>query len=351
MKPSEAADALRRDIDDLVGDIVDRHHARSPDLARYGPDGRKRCAEDARRHLEALAEAVDLESTGLFADYVGWVGSVLSARGIPITDLREQLAVVGEVAAERGGQGTDRLSACLEAGLARLDDPSDPVDFLDGAVPEAHEYAGHILAADRQAATAVVEAALESGRSIRDIYLGIFEPFQREVGRLWQLGRISVAQEHYCTAATQMIMSQLYPRLFAGRDRRRRGRMVAACVEGELHEIGLRMVTDLCEIDGWDTLYLGASTPPAGVVDLLESQRADVLAVSTTLTSHLGRVGTLIEAVRERSTLGDLAILVGGRPFLAEPGLHRAMGADATASDAGGAVEVARRLASEGRSG
>ena len=64
----------------------------------------------------------------------------------------------------------------------------------------------------------------------------------REVGRLWQMNRLSVAQEHYVTAATQLIMSQLYPLVF--RTARRDRRIVAACVGGELHELGVRMVAD-----------------------------------------------------------------------------------------------------------
>ena len=79
--------------------------------------------------------------------------------------------------------------------------------------------------------------------------------------RYWQMNRLTVAQEHYCTAATQMIMSQLYPYIFEGE---RNGRvLVATCVAENLHEIGVRMVTDFFEMDGWDTFYLGANVPTA----------------------------------------------------------------------------------------
>ena len=101
--------------------------------------------------------------------------------------------------------------------------------------------------------------AVNSGVPVRDIYLQVFQPAQYEIGRLWQTNRISVAQEHYCTAATQLIMSQLYPLIFSSP---RNGlRMVAACVQGDSHELGLRMVSDFFELEGWDTLFLGASTP------------------------------------------------------------------------------------------
>jgi methanogenic corrinoid protein MtbC1 len=65
-----------------------------------------------------------------------------------------------------------------------------------------------------------------------------------------------VAQEHYCTAATQLIMSQLSPRLF-GRDRIGR-RLVVTCVGDELYELGMHMVADFFEMEGWDA-YMGHS--------------------------------------------------------------------------------------------
>ncbi|MDZ7776615.1 MAG: hypothetical protein U5L09_13885 [Bacteroidales bacterium] len=54
-------------------------------------------------------------------------------------------------------------------------------------------------------------------------------------------------------------MSQLYPYIF---NSQRVGKsMVAATVGGELHEMGIRMVADFFEMEGWDTWYLGANAP------------------------------------------------------------------------------------------
>jgi MerR family transcriptional regulator, light-induced transcriptional regulator len=108
---------------------------------------------------------------------------------------------------------------------------------------------------------------------------------QYEVGRLWQVNEISVAQEHYCTAATQLVMSQLYPQLFASE--KTAGTLVAACVAGDLHEIGLRMVTDFFEMAGWNTFYVGSNMPTEEIVDTLVLRRADVLGISATISSHL----------------------------------------------------------------
>ena len=170
--------------------------------------------------------------------------------------------------------------------------------------------------------------------SIRDVYLQVFRPCQREVGRLWEAGRITVAQEHYCTAATQVIMSQLAPRLFATERNGRRA--VIACVAGEAHEVGPRMVADLLELEGWDTIFLGGNVPLRGVVQTLVEHRADLLAVSATMTYHLPAVIDLIAAVREEPACAGVRVMVGGRLFDAEPGLWRRVGADGHPADADG---------------
>jgi methanogenic corrinoid protein MtbC1 len=97
-------------------------------------------------------------------------------------------------------------------------------------------YLDALLAGDRLAAGRIILQAAEQGAAIKDIYLGVFQRSQRELGRLWQTNQISVAQEHYCTAATQLIMSQFYPAIFAVA--KKGPRLVATCVGGELHELG-----------------------------------------------------------------------------------------------------------------
>ena len=121
-----------------------------------------------------------------------------------------------------------------------------------------------------------------------------------------------VADEHYCTASTQLIMSQLYPYIFRS-DHYARGTIVAACVSGELHEIGARMLCDLLEMEGWNTIYLGANVPTAGIIGVLRDRQSSVLAVSASMTFHLAAVRELIAAVRASSP--KTQNLVGGYAF------------------------------------
>ena len=160
------------------------------------------------------------------------------------------------------------------------------------------------------------------------------------------MNQMSVAEEHYCTAATQLIMSQLYSRIF---NTAKKGRcLVAACVGGELHEIGLRMVADFFEMEGWDTYYLGANMPASGIVQTLTERKADVLAISATMTFHIRLVAELIACVRAADSGGRINILVGGYPFNIEPDSWRRVGADGYAQNAEHAVAVANSLVTDG---
>jgi hypothetical protein len=84
----------------------------------------------------------------------------------------------------------------------------------------AERYLELVRAGRRGEASDLILEAVRGGVHVKEIYLHVFQPAQWEVGRLWQTGQLSVAQEHFCTAATQWIMSQLYPWVFSGvRDR------------------------------------------------------------------------------------------------------------------------------------
>jgi MerR family transcriptional regulator, light-induced transcriptional regulator len=179
---------------------------------------------------------------------------------------------------------------------------------------------------------------------MEDVYLHVFEPVLRETGRRWQVNRISVAEEHYITAATQLAMSQLSPHIF--RTPRIGRTVLATCVGGELHEVGLHMVADLFELAGWDSHYLGADAPSQAVAEFASVRGVDLVAVSATLPSHRDEVTRMVAVLRAAT---DAPILVGGRLFQLRPGLWRTIGADATASSAAEAVAVGSRLVDERR--
>ncbi len=206
----------------------------------------------------------------------------------------------------------------------------------------ARRYLAAVLTGDRRGASRLILEAAEQGSSIRQLYLQVFQPVQWEVGRLWQRGDINVAQEHLCTAVTQLVMSQLYPLVFSCSPS---GPVaISTSVQGNLHQLGPSMVADFWEMDGWDSRFLGGDTPNDDLLTMLKRTGARLLGVSAALPNQVEQVADLVGAVR--SGLGTAAptILVGGRAFNGDPMLWRRIGADAYQEHAAAASEWAMEL-------
>lgn len=325
--------------------------SRHPELrARYGPAGRVKSRQDAVCHFSYLADAVDFDSPALFRDYVAWAKVMLQCRGVHAEDLGRHLACMADALRQQmPAPVADPAVALLDATRAAL--PNLPDTLFTCLAPEqrlsglAREYLHTLLGGYRAGAARLVLDAADRGEPVRDLYLQVFQPALREIGRLWQLDKINVAQEHFCSAATQVAMAQLLPRALPA-ERHGHGVMVA-CVRGDLHDLGARMVADFFEMAGWDVWFCGASTPHADLVQTLAGRATDVLAISATMGKYLHQVQELIELVRAHPRCARLRILVGGHPFAVDPALWQRLGADGTAGDAEAAVALAGRWVAE----
>jgi len=340
-----AGHQLRDQAPTLAGAVVACAYGRHPDLrARYGPAGRTESRQDAVYHFWYLADALDVSSPALFNDYVGWVKVLLAQRGVPSEDLDHHLVCMAEVVrGEMPSRVAGPAVAMIEGALTLLPAmPSTTTSLLESEhrlSPLAREYLHQLLGGYRSAGGRLAFEAVERGESVRDLYLQVLQPALREIGRLWQINKINVAQEHFCSAATQVVMAQLLSRVDAAN--RRGHRVVVACICGELHELGARMVGDFFDMAGWDAYFCGANTPHAACVQSVVERAADVLAVSATMGYHLHAGQELIQSVRLDPWCAKLHVMVGGHPFSIDPALSRTVGADGTAADADAAVELA----------
>jgi methanogenic corrinoid protein MtbC1 len=76
----------------------------------------------------------------------------------------------------------------------------------------------------------------------------------------------------------------------------------------------------------------------------LAERKAEVLAISATMTFHVKLVADLIDQVRTADPSRQIIILTGGYPFNIEPELWRQVGADGYASNADQALITVNAL-------
>jgi methanogenic corrinoid protein MtbC1 len=344
----EAAEAIVSQQSKILDRILDLHYSGQPGLwERAGEEGRQLYLRDIDYHLSYLIASVEVSDPSLFQQYIRWVKGLFENTGLPERTIPDTLVYFRQAIQEILPQPYRHSVLELLESVDEKTTLSPAEDAIKGAddkdlTPTAREYMETLLRGDRYGARMLVLKTFDDGVSVQDIYITVLQPALREIGRLWYKQEISVAEEHYCTAATQLIMSSLYPYIFntpkSGK------RLVIACAEGELHEIGARMVADFFEMEGWDTYYLGANLPAPEIVNVISSKRPDVLALSATLPVRISTVARVISKIAPLAMEVQPKIIVGGRAFAVRPGLCQEIGAHGYAEDAEAAVKLAHDL-------
>ena len=341
---AELAPDLAIELEPLAAEICRRYRAEFADEeGLYGAAGSAWCIHD---NSYLLAWAIDDVRFGgaNFLGNVDWLRRVLTSRNFPEERLARDLELAGEVVAEKLSDVAVGLVERFAAAASLVRDGASAGEPPAGS-PVRDAYLQALLAVRPAAARRVVEAALASGLPARSVYLDVLQPALHEVGRLWETGQASVAQEHLATATTQTLLHELAAALPHPPPVARSA--IVSGTEGELHAVGARFVADFLEADGWNVIELGASTPIGDLVRLVDRAGPDLVALSTTLTSNLARASEAVAGLRALPHRPLIA--VGGNAYHGDRALAESLGADLFAADAGSFVDALRERLAGGK--
>ena len=165
-----------------------------------------------------------------------------------------------------------------------------------------------LLAADRRGAEEVVNTAFVEGVDGLDVLDRLLAPAMYEIGRRWEAGEISIADEHLATAIAHGTLTRIYPRL-ATAEARSRGVVLLAGADGEEHVLGLRMVADVLEAAGFDVRNVGGALAPEMLSAAVTRHRPMLVGLADTLGGPRALLRS-VEAVRMVEP--ELPILLGG---------------------------------------
>jgi len=326
--------------DQAVATATEALYARHPELGqRFGARGRQVCRQDIGHHLDYLQAALDAGEPAIFLNYARWLADILEHRSVPAGHLGESFTLL-DAFFTRHLPPEQALAITTILGATRNTQNDLPAPYTQSrfpALPHTPDYRDAILSGNHQAAQNLMVEAMQDG-NYGQAAVGMIQPALYEVGRLWQENRISVAQEHLATAVSQNVLARAYVQAeFAPPNGRH---AVFACVPGNQHSLGLRILSDIFETTGWEATYLGADVPLPDLIRLLDAQRPQLLALSLSLPAQLAVTRDAI--ARIRSELGEQQcpeIWVGGLASLSSERLWRIVRADGWAADALHALE------------
>ena len=117
------------------------------------------------------------------------------------------------------------------------------------------------------------------------------------------------------------------------------GKVVIGTVKGDLHDIGKNLVRMMMEGKGLKVVDLGVDVPASAFVEAAKEHGAKVIACSALLTTTMGEMKTVVDAVKASDLNGKVKIMVGGAPITES--FAQSIGADCYTPDATAAAAAA----------
>ena len=189
--------------------------------------------------------------------------------------------------------------------------PSEVQKRVSSYEKEIEAYMDCLFQKNTKKAIGLIRQFSDQGMNLDDIYVEILSESMRRVGELWHTAEITVDTEHYCTSVTQMAMAQMYDKLFDGERKNRT--ILSVCPGMELHEMGARIVADLFENHGWDSIFLGAAVPVDYIMDSVRENQPDLVTLSVSMPQHLMDCETAVKEIKKE--FPDIKVAVGGKAF------------------------------------
>ncbi len=169
----------------------------------------------------------------------------------------------------------------------------------------------------------------------------------KEIGEKFGKGEIFLMDLVGSAEVMNTIMEVLKPALEKSEEKPEYlGTVIIGTVEGDIHDIGQRIVASLLQAAGFKVIEIGNDQPIENFIKAAEENKADIIGASALLTTTMPMQRKLVEELRKRGLREKYKVVVGGAPT--SPEWAEEIGADGHGADATEAVEIAKRLVGKG---
>ena len=190
-------------------------------------------------------------------------------------------------------------------------------------------------------ATAATKAAIAEKASPEELINGQMIRAMSEVGQRFQEGKAFVPQLLMAGRAMKAALELLKP-MMAGSTTTSLGKVVIGTVKGDLHDIGKNLVASMLEGCGFEVVNIGIDVSADKFIEAVRENQPDILCMSALLTTTMGYMKEVIEALQQAGIRDRVKVMVGGAPVT--QGFADEIGADGYSDNANSAVQMAKQL-------
>lgn len=174
------------------------------------------------------------------------------------------------------------------------------------------DYFNSLLEGDKNKCRQIVDTLLKEKTDIIEIYTDLFQKSLYQVGKMWDQNRISVGDEHLGTEITEDLLYYCSSKIIPVKQVNKKA--LVSCVNKEFHKLGARMAADVFVMNGWETYFLGASTPTKEIIKYIQLKKPDIVGLSFSFYINLMKLIDMVSEIKNH--FPSQKIIIGGRAEL-----------------------------------
>jgi len=314
---SKALQILQRDADAISQEVTEGYFSLHPECNQGNADLiHKMCKIDCQHHLSFLFSALSTATIDIFSDYVHWLKKVMLDRKLSLQHSIDAFTLLKHTISNRlDNKDLSLAIRMLDEGLKILTSNAPMRSQVDLDAKHvsiyAADYTQALIDGNKKQAETIALQSLTQSLNLIDMEVGIIQPAMIEIGLLWQQNKLTVAQEHLATAISQNVLARAFAKAEFSDPIEKK--IICACVEGNHHGLGLRMISDAYEVSGWDVSFLGTDTPNRSIISQVDKEKPDALALSVSMPHQILGLKELL--IQLRADMGGHLpiIILGGR--------------------------------------
>lgn len=189
-----------------------------------------------------------------------------------------------------------------------------------------------------------VEASHEALKNGLDAFTAInlgLVTGMNQAGQLYEEEEYFVPELLLCSDAMYAGLDILGPHVIKQAEKQK-CQIVIGVVEGDTHDIGKNLVKLMMEVADFQMHDLGRDVPPAAFVDKVKETGADIVCLSTLMSTTMDRMEDVIELLKREGLREQITVLVGGGPI--SQAFADRIGADGYSENAIGAVRLVKEI-------
>ena len=198
-----------------------------------------------------------------------------------------------------------------------------------------------IIGGDEGVVESQVNKALAEGAEAGDIMANGLIAGMGVVGKRFKVGEMFLPEVLLSAEVMHKGLGIINP-LLAKAGQKGMGKVVIGTVEGDIHDIGKRIVGFLLEGNGFEVTDLGVDIKADVFIKAIEESKPDILGMSALLTTTMPHMGEIINLLKERNLRDKVKVIVGGASVNDQ--FAKSIGADGYAPEAGSAVEWVKKV-------